>query len=163
MVANIAIPEYLQIQVAIAQQAFDLMAGMCVTESCSKRAAKELETEPTIEATLSYLGSFEGCLCLQCSPSVAYAFTEKAMCIATPSSFTDDVRDAIGELINTIGGTFKSLLPSGTRVSLPNVFIATAIHKQGLSGARLSCLAFDSDFGPFCLTLYESAAVLPTA
>jgi CheY-specific phosphatase CheX len=155
MVANIAIPEYLQVQVAIAQQAFDLMAGMSVAESRAKRPAKELETESFVEATLSYSGSFEGYLSLQCSPAVAYAFTQKAMYIEAPVEFTNEVRDALGELINTIGGTLKSILPPDTRVSMPNVFLVSAVPNPDAASIRLSRIAFESEFGPFRLTLYE--------
>jgi hypothetical protein len=155
MVASITIPESLQIQVAGVQQAFELLAGMHVAEARPGHTATRLKTIPPIEATLHYFNGFEGHVSLLCSPSVAYAFTEKAMCTATPTSFTNEVKDALGELINTIGGGFKNFLPAGTSVSLPNVFVADRPHaKQASSSARVSSLDFESAFGPFRITLY---------
>ena len=150
MLANVLTPGYLDQQIAIAQQSFDLMAGMRVFPSPASPSV--FVAGAVIAGTIRYLGTFEGSLTIECEPAIAFTFTERAMCTARPKLFTDDVRDAIGELINTIAGTLKSLMPAGTRVDMPQV---AAHPSAGNIEAALSSLAFDSEFGRFRLVLHE--------
>lgn len=43
------------------------------------------------------------------------------MGVPQPTSFDDDVRDAMGEITNIIGGNMKPILPHGVGLSMPSV------------------------------------------
>jgi hypothetical protein len=56
----------------------------------------------------------------------------------------DDVRDAVGELVNVIGGNLKALLPGDTAISTPLVFTSPRLSlarsspfSKGLSSRNL--------------------------
>ena len=157
MLDNLATPESLDVQISVAQQAFAIMADIEVFPSSSPDACLsfELADGPTFAAIVRYLGECNGSLSLECSPSVAFAFTQRVLGIATPLELDSDVSDAIGELINTIGGNLKGLLPAHTRLDTPQVHTQLPGHRA-MPSSSLSCLNFDSEFGAFRLILLPS-------
>lgn len=108
--------ESLADQFSIAQQVFLTMANMDLTLSPDYGPI-----EPAIASILKYSKPSEGTMLLECTPSLAYAFTARLMQVPTPESFDDDVRDAMSELANMIGGNLKALMPEETCVSIPSV------------------------------------------
>lgn len=152
--AALTTPDALESQIAVTQQVFMLMAGMEIYPS--QRPLPE--TDLLIESVLDYLFVCKGCIVLECSAAVAFAFTERLMCVPTPAAFDDDVRDAMGEMVNMIGGNLKGLLSVDTVLSAPVVFH----DRQGPvpphrtpHGARMSSIDFDCEFGLFRLSLYS--------
>jgi chemotaxis protein CheX len=158
MLTNLATPESLDAQVTVAKQAFAIMAEMNVFAAAapSDPTLSELESGPTFAALIGYIGECQGTLRIDCSPSIAFAFTERICGIDPPLEFNSDVSDAIGELINTIGGNLKGLLPPHTRLNIPKVFMLLPGEAKPLSGPALSCLNFVSEFGAFRLVLLET-------
>ena len=159
MLINLATPESLDAQVNVAQQAFSILADMNVFPSTSPSdpVVLALESGPTFAAVVSYMGECSGSLRIDCTPSIAFAFTQRICGIDTPREFNADVSDAIGELINTIGGNLKGLLPAHTRLNIPKVFAHSSAAADEVAGTRLSCLNFDSEFGAFRLLLLAPA------
>jgi len=157
MLDNLVTPESLDVQISVAQQAFSIMADIQVFPSSSPDAGLsfELADGPTFAAMIRYLGESTGSLSIECSPSIAFAFTQRVLGIATPMDLDSDVSDAIGELINTIGGNLKGLLPAHTRLGTPQVHTQLPGHRE-MSSSSLSCLSFESEFGSFRLILLPS-------
>ena len=78
-------------------------------------------TGPTLTGCVSISGAWAGSVFLQCSLDQARTAAE-AMFGAEPGDLSDDeVSDALGELINMVGGNIKSLLPAPSQLSLPSV------------------------------------------
>ena len=155
MLTNLVTAESLDAQVTVAKQAFAIMAEMDVfpAESPSTPTFCDLESGPTFAAVIGYSGECDGTLRLDCSPSIAFVFTERICGIDAPIEFTSDVSDAMGELINTIGGNLKGLLPPHTRLHIPKVFKQSAGEAKPASIAALSCINFESEYGAFRLVL----------
>jgi CheY-specific phosphatase CheX len=159
MLAELLTPENIDVQITVAQQAFTVLADI---EVFPVPPAPELVIiDPNeiadIRATICYMGESEGSIRIECSPSIAFAFTERMTGAELPQAFNEDVRDAIGELINTIGGNLKGLLPAGTRINTPLVFPQPAdkLHHHEPE-PQLSCLNFNSQFGPFRIVLLDT-------
>lgn len=150
--AVLTTPDALESQIAVTQQVFALMAGIEINPSTMMLPATDL----FLESVLDYLVVCKGSIVLECSAPVAFAFTERLMGIATPTAFDDDVKDAMGELVNMIGGNLKGLLSVNTVLSAPVVFHDKhASMPQHLR--KLSCIDFDCEFGLFRLSLYGDA------
>lgn len=79
---------------------------------------------PPIEdhrARVDIHGEWEGSVELSCSTTVARRVA--SVMFATPESELSDadISDAVGELVNVVGGSIKSILPAPTSLSLPKV------------------------------------------
>ncbi|GAA3871762.1 hypothetical protein GCM10022243_41290 [Saccharothrix violaceirubra] len=75
-----------------------------------------------LAASVSVAGAWEGTLVVSCtddaSREVASALFAMPVSEVTPA----DIGDALGELANVLGGNVKSMLPSPSTLSLPEVF-----------------------------------------
>lgn len=69
-------------------------------------------------------GAWQGAVTLACTASFAQRAADHIFDDGGPAS-PEDVRDAVGELTNIIGGGIKGLMPSPSRLSLPVVTAAT--------------------------------------
>lgn len=158
MLAELLTPESIDAQISVAQQAFTVLADIEVFPAPPVDSISlDPEEIADIRGTICYMGESEGSIRIECSPSVAFAFTERMTGVEPPQAFNEDVRDAIGELINTIGGNLKGLLPPGTRINTPLVFPQPADKlRQHQPEPQLSCLNFTSQFGPFRLILLDT-------
>ena len=101
----------------IVQQVFQTMLNMEVQ-------ARELPWPPgreLVTASISLSGSWKGAVFVECGFQDAFLFTSRMLEIDPPTELNDDVRDALGELANMVGGNLKSVLPGGVDLSLPSV------------------------------------------
>jgi CheY-specific phosphatase CheX len=153
MLTDLVTPESLEVQIGVAQQAFETLAEMSVHPMPGVMNL-ETDSELIFAASLRYMGECAGTVRLECCPKLAYAFTRRVISGAEPSSLDNDVKDAVGELVNTIGGNLKGLLPSGVKLNTPKV---TAEKPRDPSADDcLSCLAFSSPAGPCRLMLFAA-------
>lgn len=73
-----------------------------------------------VSASVTLSRSWHGYLRVECAPAAALELTRRLMPVE-PTEIDDDVRDAMGEIANMIGGNFKAILPRGTELSVPEV------------------------------------------
>jgi CheY-specific phosphatase CheX len=161
MMTDLTTPESLDTQIDVARQAFSIMADMMVFPAtpAEASAAGTVDAKPTFTAVIRYVGDCPGSIRIECTPSIAFAFTERIMGISpAPEVFDSNVIDAIGELINIIGGNLKGLLPANTRLNTPEVFADVSAEEDLSLGMLLSCLHFESEFGAFRLVLHDTPA-----
>jgi chemotaxis protein CheX len=88
-----------------------------------------LDEAELVQASVAIRGDWTGTVTLEMAPGTA-ATAARTM-LHLESVEDADVTDALGELVNMIGGNIKSLLPSGSTLGLPivshaPVFPATA-------------------------------------
>ena len=102
---------------------------------------------------IHFAGPWKGALLLGCGPSEAAAFAAGLVGINPPDEVNDDVRDAIGEITNMIAGNLKSLFPKGTQLSAHSVVEGKRFTLKVCGGNETLRLRFDSDRGPFLITL----------
>lgn len=108
-----------------------------------------------LTAAVHFAGEWRGAVLLQCGLPEALAFTNCLMLSAEHARADEDVRDALGELANMVGGNLKSVLPSGVALSIPSVVAGTdyALHICG--GNAFNTVGFSSELGSFWVTLVQ--------
>ena len=75
-----------------------------------------------VVATVAISGAWDGRVLLSFSPLAATRAAAALMGIEDADEVSDgDITDAVGELVNIIGGSVKSLMPQPTVLSLPAV------------------------------------------
>ena len=72
-----------------------------------------------VQASVDIHGDWSGTVTLEMAPSTAETAARTMLHLDTVE--VADVTDALGELVNMIGGNIKSLLPSGSTLGLPIV------------------------------------------
>ena len=115
--------------------------------------AELLPDSEIITAAVYYAGAWKGAVLLQCDQRQAREFTERLMKIPRPEDFDDDVRDAVGELVNIIGGNLKPILPHGIALSMPSVIEGCPTSLRICGNNPAIRLAFISELGDFWLTV----------
>lgn len=108
-----------------------------------------------ISCAVFFAGSWKGGVIIECPIAMAVEFTARLMRIPAPASFNDDVCDALGELVNMIGGNLKSVLPPGSSLSIPTVVEGSHYSLRICGQNRNERMAFLGLDGPFWVTLVE--------
>jgi chemotaxis protein CheX len=102
-------------------------------------------------------GRWEGAVTIQCPIGLART-AASVMFDADPVTVSDaDIRDALGELANMVGGNIKALLPGPTHLSLP---VVVEGDKQSLSichAVAVQTVGFASIGEAFVVTLLSRA------
>ncbi len=108
-----------------------------------------------ITAVISLSGAWKGAVLVECGLPEAFLFTSRMTGIDLPSALNDDVRDALGELANMVGGNLKSVLPGGVGLSLPTVVWGNDYKMQICRAGRVSRWTFGGDGAVFAVELVE--------
>ena len=102
-------------------------------------------------------GAWNGALLLECDRRQACQFAGRFLSMDPPEAVTDEVRDVLGELANMIGGNIKSAVAAGLSLSMPSVTDGSDYGLRVCGSEVQDRLAFDSDDGPFWVTLLAEA------
>ena len=108
---------------------------------------QEVETAPhfkkSVTAMVGLAGTCNGMVCLHTSQALAMNFTAQMLGMDV-GEVEDDVNDALGEIANMIGGSFKHHLSNGgddIKLSTPSVVTGTDYSfSSGQPGETLSLL-----------------------
>lgn len=80
--------------------------------------------EPTnVEACVQISGAWVGVVTLNCPETLSHKITEIMFQLSAESASLEEVQDAMGEIINMIGGNLKSVMPPPCHLSLPIVAV----------------------------------------
>ncbi len=109
----------------------------------------EPSDEEILTGSVFFVGGWNGGVSIEMGLSQAIRLTRCLNTAASPSGFDDDVRDAIGELANMVGGNLKASLPSGTHLSVPAVVRGTDYKLRMCGVAEITAFGFSTDWGPF--------------
>jgi chemotaxis protein CheX len=74
-----------------------------------------------VTGCVQFSGEWEGAITLRCSMALARLAAGLMLDVAPERATDEDIRDALGELANMVGGNVKALLPGPTQLSLPLV------------------------------------------
>lgn len=132
----------------------DVLLTMTSYETNPSDAAYALSTD-RVTCAVFFAGSWRGGVIIECPMAMAFEFTSRLMRIPAPSGFNDDVCDALGELVNMIGGNLKSVLPPGSSLSIPTVVEGSHYSLRICGQNRNERMAFEGLDGPFWVTLVE--------
>jgi len=135
----------------IVEDVFRTMLGLEVGPS----VPGESPASGSLTATVQFVGEWKGAVLLQCSAQQALAFTASLLRGLKPDCVDEDVRDALGELANMVGGNLKSVLPTGVALSMPSVVDGSDYAMRICGGNAAKTVAFSSELGVFWVTLVQ--------
>ena len=102
---------------AIAAMVMESIAGVVLEPT----AGEIPRDRPALTGCVHIEGAWNGSALVECELPLARRMTAVLFDRAESEVSLDDVRDALGEITNMIGGNVKALLPSPSRLSLPTV------------------------------------------
>ncbi|SFC32604.1 chemotaxis protein CheX [Nocardioides terrae] len=83
-------------------------------------------------AAVSVSGGWDATVTVELSAALAVSLTTTMLGLEGPEAPDDaDLADAVGELVNMVGGNLKSLMPGPSALSLPAVAAGRAAHASG--------------------------------
>ena len=83
-------------------------------------------------------GAWRGAVLVNCYVSLARKFASSMFGMSEHEVTPQDINDALGELTNMIGGSFKSFLPESSTLSLPVVIEGQDYFFQVLTSSTVS-------------------------
>lgn len=114
MIKTFDIAPYADTAIQVVQDVFKTMLYSDVRESSAEDYNKR-STEVT--AAIFFNGDWRGATYIECSEKQALRFTQQLMDVPYPTEIDSDVGDAMGELVNMVGGNLKSALPRGVSLA----------------------------------------------
>jgi len=144
----------------IAQIVFDVFTSMlrCGAELVPGNHVEEFGE---LAVAVSFSGNSEGLVLLECTEQAARSLASLLMRLAPVQVTASDALDAMGEIVNMIGGNLKSVLLHGAVLSLPSV-VEEAGYGSLIRGAYpCETLIFKSAAGRFQITFLQTKAAIP--
>jgi chemotaxis protein CheX len=103
----------------IAEKVWSMVLGLELMPVACDPARAEARDFMLGRVTIS--GTWHGAVTLGCSPALARLAAAAMFGKPAAAAEPDEIRDALGELTNMVGGNFKTLLKGDCRLSVPNV------------------------------------------
>jgi chemotaxis protein CheX len=126
--------------ITVVQEIWSSMLGMDAVDA--GRQDPSFEQQKALLGFVNFGGAWQGAVFLHCSRELARKVAA-GMFGAEPTSLTnEEISDAIGELVNIIGGNLKHLLPPPCHLSVPLVLE----NKRSRDTAVLGRLVTNVDF-----------------
>jgi chemotaxis protein CheX len=110
--------------------------------------------EPSVTSCVQIDGAWHGALVMTCPITLARTLTTQ-MFQAESAPDLDDVRDALGELANMLGGNVKTLLPAPSQISLPAVAIGSDYQLSVVGTSEVARVSFSCDGQSLVITLLQ--------
>ncbi len=109
----------------------------------------------TLTGCVQLTGDFEGATLLFCTAPLARTLASVMFSEEPDTLSSEEVRDALGELVNMVAGNIKPLLPGTSRLSLPSV-VEGADYEVIVPGSRVVCrVGFRCEGEPLQVTFVE--------
>jgi chemotaxis protein CheX len=95
-------------------------------------AGQPFAAEDAWSAAVAISGGWDATVTVELAAPVALALTTTMLGLGSSDEAEDgDIADAVGELVNMVGGNIKSLMPGPSVLSLPAVAAGRAAHPSG--------------------------------
>jgi chemotaxis protein CheX len=104
----------------VSQVTQEIWAAMLAADSESPLLPGDLESKEVV-AQIHISGEWNGTVCLHCSNLAARHATSTMFGLPDDDLTPADVQDAVGELVNVVGGNIKGLVDGPSELSLPVV------------------------------------------
>ena len=135
----------------ITESVWEMMLGLPVVRQ--DEAGPADGRDDSIIGCIQITGAWEVTVLMECSNELARKATARMFDKAARDVEAEEIRDAVGELTNMIGGGFKSVLPGSCFLSLPllvegNDFCVT-LPSLGVA----SEVVFQCEEQPLCIRL----------
>jgi len=111
-------------------------------------------------ATVGFAGEWNGCVSIQCGEGLAYYLTSKLLCAEIGTLERKDIWDAMGEIVNMVGGHFKAnfaeTFNSGIeafKMSIPSVIMGKNYQMFALGNGSMPETILKTDGEKFSINL----------
>jgi chemotaxis protein CheX len=118
-------------------------------------------TGDRMTATVYLEGEWNGAVSLECNRTQACQFAGRFLSMDPPDAVDDDVRDALGELVNMIGGNVKSVMSKDVRLSMPSVIDGNNYELRICGSHTRDVSAFQFFGGTFWVTVLDERRSRP--
>jgi chemotaxis protein CheX len=113
------------------------------------------ELGTVMHASIQITGAWNGAVVLTIPRDLAEACASTMFDSAPGTAKPEEIADAVGELVNMVGGNVKSLVEQPSQLSLPTV-VDGAVHSLSIPGSKVvHALWFEADGHPFSALLHE--------
>jgi chemotaxis protein CheX len=144
-------------------EAYQSDIGQIVGDVFSTMLKLDIESVPdawspssaSVTACIFFAGNWKGAVLVECNEFQARQWTARLTSLPDPGAMTDDVRDAMGEVVNMVGGNLKSVLPRGIGLSMPSVVQGKDYSMRICGGNLINRQCFETTFGKFWITFVE--------
>lgn len=114
----------------------------------------QLPMTETVSSSVQVTGKWNGAIILSMPSPLVNTLTEVMFSCEPGKASIEDKMDAVGELINMIGGNIKALLPEPSALSVP--LLALEGHSLYFPSTKLvTHCQFECNGKSFALSLYE--------
>ena len=103
----------------VVQQGWSSMLGLDLADGV--RPGPDPRERGAMLSFVQFGGAWHGIVLMDCSPELARQLAAGMFGTAPGDLKTEEVHDALGEIVNIIGGNLKQLLPKPCHLSLPAV------------------------------------------
>jgi len=111
--------------------------------------------QPTVTASIQIAGAWEGGVQTRCSATCARNMAASMFMMDAEEVSFDEVKDAMAELVNMVGGNLKGLLPEGCHLSLPSVAAGVEYSLAVKGAVPVHQMGFDCDGEPLVVEVYS--------
>ena len=115
---------------------------------------------PSVTSCVHITGEWDGAVTGGCSRELARTITEAMFGMDDGEAQAADIEDAIGELVNIIGGGLKSMLPGTSMLSLPTVTDGVTMTFPGAE--MLVSETFIARGEPLVVSVHQRNVTVPT-
>ncbi len=141
-------------QIDLSRIVDDVFRAMLGTDAYPLTESEDAGAD-SLTAAVQFAGEWHGALLLQCGARQAAAFTRALMPESQPAHNDEDVRDALGEVVNMVGGNLKSILLPGVVLSMPSVVHGSDYALHICRSNAVKTVNFTSDLGTFSVSLVQ--------
>lgn len=121
-----------------------------------KSGAFDFSSNDTVTGSVQITGKWNGVISLYLPSPLVNKITETMFSLDSGEATTETKKDAIGEMINMIGGNLKSMLPQPSSLSTP-IFSMEGQKQEFPFTKKVTQCQFNCNGNSFALSLYEQA------
>jgi chemotaxis protein CheX len=130
-------------------------ASVLGLEIQSSEEREIISQTPALAACIQITGAWKGAVALHCAAPLA-RHVAATMFGLEPGDITPiEIQDALGELVNMLGGNLKALIPEACHLSLPAVVDGTDYSLRIPGSFPINCMAFYCQEQPMLVTIME--------
>ncbi len=139
------------------EEMFESVLGWKVTGSAP--VEKQIgEAKSEVSVIISFVGAVSGAFVLKCSKKFAAAIASQMLGMEVGEE-SDDMKDAVGELLNMVVGNAKTYYASkkeGFKISVPSTVIGEdyVVHIKANNGNKMTCINFKCDNNDLSIEIY---------
>jgi|GEM_PF-2423129 len=137
----------------------DIVSGVMQTTVGVPCNASSGGSEPELGSSVGILGGWDGTVTISVSKALADTVASRMFMVAAGESSEADLRDAVGELANQVAGAIKSMVPTPSKLLLPE---RKDTVPSATDDSKPRQIRFAVGSEPLWLTLEERASVART-